>query len=305
MKVLFVSSGNKKNAISPIIKNQGESLKKQNINLEYFTIKGKGIRGYLSSIIKLRKYLKSNSFDLVHVHYSLSAIVASLAGTKPLVVSLMGSDVKANNWFKWILYFFNYFLWSAVIVKSEDMYSSLGIKNAHIVPNGVNMDRFKPIDKDFSVDKIKWDRSKKHILFAAHPNRPEKNFKLTKDAFSMIDNNNIELHYLDNVSNDMMPYYYNAADVVMLTSLWEGSPNAIKEAMACNRPIVSTDVGDVQKIMDDVDGCFIAQNTKEDVSKQMIKALNYNTQTKGRKKIYYLDDMVIAEKIVKIYKEII
>ena len=103
MKILFVSSGNSQNGISPIIKNQGESIVKAGIELEYFLIKGKGIKGYFKSIFTLRKHLKNNTYDIVHVHYSLSAIVASLAGAKPLIVSLMGSDVKSNSWFKWIL----------------------------------------------------------------------------------------------------------------------------------------------------------------------------------------------------------
>ena len=69
MKILFVSSGNTENGISPIIKNQGESLKKQDIELKYFTIKGRGIRGYFKSIFRLHKHLKNNSYDIIHAHY--------------------------------------------------------------------------------------------------------------------------------------------------------------------------------------------------------------------------------------------
>lgn len=96
MKVLFVSSGNSEFGISPIIKNQGESLKQNGIDLYYFTIKGKGIKGYLKNIPILKKYLKNHNYDIIHAHYSLSAIVATLSGAKPLVVSLMGSDIYGN-----------------------------------------------------------------------------------------------------------------------------------------------------------------------------------------------------------------
>jgi teichuronic acid biosynthesis glycosyltransferase TuaC len=301
MKILFVSSGNSKVGISPIIQNQGDSLIREGVELEYFTIKGKDVKGYLKSIFTLREYLKNNSYDIVHAHYSLSAIVASLAGAEPLVVSLMGSDVKANNWFKWIIYFFNYFSWSSVIVKSEDMHLSLGIRKALIIPNGINMNKFIPIDKNIAREKINWNKSKKHILFAADPNRKEKNFLLTKMAFEMISDTNIELHYLKNVPNNMMPYYYNAADVVMLTSLWEGSPNAIKEAMACNIPIVSTDVGDVKNIIGNTSGCFITENTKEDVSIKIMKAISCAKPTLGRKNINDLNDVTVAKNIINIY----
>jgi teichuronic acid biosynthesis glycosyltransferase TuaC len=304
MKILFVSSGNSQNGISPIIKNQGESIVKAGIELEYFLIKGKGIKGYFKSIFTLRKHLKNNTYDIVHVHYSLSAIVASLAGAKPLIVSLMGSDVKSNSWFKWILYFFNYFFWSSVIVKSKDMHSSLGIKNAHIIPNGINFDKFKPIDKKTSLDKLNWDKSKKHILFAANPNRSEKNFTLALSAFNILDDHNIELHYLENVPNNMMPYYYNSADVVMLTSLWEGSPNAIKEAMACNRAIVCTDVGDVRVLLSDTSGCYVAKSYDyKEIAQLIQKALQYQ-KTIGREKVNNLNENNIATKIIEIYKKV-
>lgn len=303
MKILFVSSGNSKNGISPIIKNQGESLKKEGIRLDYFMIKGKGIKGYISAIFKLKKYLKNNKYDAIHAHYSLSSIVASLSSTKPLVVSLMGSDVKAKNWFKSIIYIFNYLSWSNIIVKSKDMYTDLNIKDAHIIPNGINMDRFKPISQELAQRELGWDSTKKHILFASNPNRPEKNFELAKEAFDVIDNENLELHYLEDIPNKIMPYYFNASDVVLLTSLWEGSPNVIKEAMSCNRPIVSTDVGDVKNIIKNIEGCYIIDYDKYEISKYIQKSLAYK-ETNGRENISYLDEHNIAKELIKIYKKI-
>jgi teichuronic acid biosynthesis glycosyltransferase TuaC len=58
MKVVFVSSGNNKYGVSPIIKAQGDSLKKAGINIEYFTIIGKGFVRYAINILIFRKYLK-------------------------------------------------------------------------------------------------------------------------------------------------------------------------------------------------------------------------------------------------------
>jgi len=304
MKILFVSSGNGKTGISPIILNQGESLKEQKIELEYFTIKGKGVKGYFKSIFMLRKYLKNNSPDIIHSHYSLSAFVASLAGSKPLVVSLMGSDVKSKVWYKWMIKIFNYLFWQNVIVKSQDMYNDIKINNTYIIPNGINMDRFKPIPKKIALNKLGWDSSKKHILFTSSPKRVEKNFKLAKEAYNLLANKNLELHYLENIPNVDMPFYYNAADVVLLTSLWEGSPNAIKEAMACNRPIVSTDVGDVKQVLTETIGCYITEHNSEKISEKINLALNYS-QTKGREQITHLDDILIAKKIIEIYKKII
>ena len=97
MKILFISSGNSSQGISPIIHNQGESLKKNGVILEYLTIKGKGLIGYLKSIPMIRKHIKKNKYDIVHAHYSFSAFAASFAGASPLIVSLMGSDVKSKK----------------------------------------------------------------------------------------------------------------------------------------------------------------------------------------------------------------
>jgi glycosyltransferase involved in cell wall biosynthesis len=305
MNVLFISSGNSKNGISPIIKNQGESLKKEHIELDYFTIKGKGVKGYFKAIFTLRAYLKkNNTYDVVHVHYWLSAIVASLAGAKPMVVSLMGDDVKAKSWFKWIIYIFNFFSWSMIIVKSKDMYDSLGLKKAYIIPNGIDMSRFRPIDKGLAQKELGWDISKRHILFTSDPKRVEKNFQLVEKALNIIDDKNLELHYLKDIPNEKIFYYYNASDVVVLTSLWEGSPNAIKESMACNRPIVSTNVGDVKDVLSKADGCYISTFNPKDVALKIEKALEHSGTTTGREDIQYLKSEIIAKRVIDIYNKV-
>jgi glycosyltransferase involved in cell wall biosynthesis len=305
MNVLFISSGNSKNGISPIVKNQGESLKKENINIDYFTIKGKGAKGYLKSIFRLRAYLKSKKrYDVVHVHYWLSAIVASLAGAKPLVVSLMGDDVKAKVWFKWIIYAFNFVSWSTIIVKSKDMYNSLGLKRVNIIPNGIDMNRFRPIEREIAIKELGWDSRKRHILFTSDPKRFEKNFQLLEKALEIINNKNLELHSLKDIPNERIFYYYNASDVVVLTSLWEGSPNAIKESMACNRPIVATDVGDVKEVISNTEGCYLCSFEPKDVALKIEKALEHKGATTGREDIQHLKSELIAKKIIDIYNDV-
>lgn len=125
MRVLFIASGNH-GAVSPVVGNQAEALMSEGIEIEWYLLKGKGIKGYLKNVKPLRQYLKEHKYDAIHAHYSLTAFVASLAGAKPLVVSLMGSDVKAAGWYKFIIRLFAWlFRWKAIIVKSNDMYLSL------------------------------------------------------------------------------------------------------------------------------------------------------------------------------------
>lgn len=302
MKILFVCSGNS-GGISPIIKNQGQSLEVLGHDVDYFAIEGKGVFGYLNNVKLLKKHLRINSYDIIHAHYSLSAFVASLAGVKSLFVSLMGSDVKASIVYKYmIILFANLFSWKRIIVKSRDMYEELGIMDAVIIPNGVDTDRFKPLDQDTCRDSLKWKRSVKHILFTSNPDRKEKNYLLAKKSVELIHEHNIELHFLKNVPNEQVPIWYNAADVVLLTSLWEGSPNAIKEAMACNRPIVSTNVGDVEWLFSGVDGCFISSFLPNVCKSLICQALTCDN-SKGLDKLYSigLTNHNIASRIIAEY----
>jgi teichuronic acid biosynthesis glycosyltransferase TuaC len=307
MNILFVSSGNSVSGLSPIVTNQGISLEKNpQIKIKYFAINGNGLLGYIKNISKLRHYLQTHSIDMIHAHYSLSALVASLTLTRvPIVASLMGSDSKMGIFWRFVIRFNYMFIWQAVIVKSEEMKIELGLQRALVLPNGVDFQKFKPIEKKRAISKLGWDRSKKHILFAANPNRFEKNYSLAKKVYDELPHGDIEMHVLIDIPNDLMPIYFNASDLIMLTSLWEGSPNVIKEAMACNRPIVSTDVGDVKKIFGDTDGCYIINDNIKEAVMKVRMSLDLFGMTTGRFDISHLDDQIIADELVSLYRTII
>jgi teichuronic acid biosynthesis glycosyltransferase TuaC len=304
MKILFVSSGNSGIGISPIVKNQGESLQRLGVNISYYAIKGRGLKGYLNNIVPLKEFINKYDFDIIHAHYSLSAIVASLAGAKKIVVSLMGSDVKSRKLNKLLIKLFNMVYWSKIIVKSDDMKLSLGINDCSIIPNGVDFNRFRPLDQTDCKKKLKWDLSKKQILFAANPDRREKNFQLAILAVNHLHDSNCELKVLNKVPNEQVPLYHNAANLILLTSLWEGSPNVIKEAMACNIPVVSTNVGDVSNVIGNTEGCYITNFDHENVTGNLRKALDFGKRTTGRDEIQRLDDRIISQHIMQIYDNI-
>ena len=126
MRVLFISSSLPNGEPSPIIAAQANSIRELRVQVEYYTIKGKGIKGYLLEIFILSKFLKKNSFDLYHAHYGLSAIVATLAGARPLVVSLMGSDVKEGGWQTKLIKRFIKRRWKKTIAKSKELAEIVG-----------------------------------------------------------------------------------------------------------------------------------------------------------------------------------
>jgi teichuronic acid biosynthesis glycosyltransferase TuaC len=320
MKVLFIASGNSENfGISPIIINQGESLKKEGVDIHYFAIKGRGYSGYIKNIFPLRKFIKSNHFDVVHAHYGMSGWVTFLTFTGiPLVVSFMGSDAYGDvtasgrknlaGYIEMLLSKILQFFIDKIIAKSENIAAYIDRKKkVTIIPNGVNIEKFFPDPSRDYKSELGLDRGKKYILFMADKDDPRKNFKLIKDAFNNLNEKNCEILCPFPAKHDEVPAYLNASDVVALTSYLEGSPNIIKEAMACNCPIVSTDAGDVKSIIDGVDGCFLCSFDPRDAAEKIKKALEFPGRTKGREKILAmgLDQKSVAEKIIKVYTDLI
>lgn len=305
MRVLFVSSGKNGN-VGCVVKNQGESLRGGGINVDYFLIKP-GFWGYLIAIHKLRIKYNLGQFDLVHAHYSLCGFVAGLAGCKPLVVSLMGSDIYTSGFLRMVIRIFIRHKWTETIVKTRQMKELIAIDSIHIIPNGVDIERFRPIPKEIARQHIGYKENKRLIVFIAVKNRKEKNLDLAMDTIKHLNDNSVDFKHIHDVPNQEIPYYLNAADVMLLTSKREGSVNVIKEAMACNCPVVSTDVGDVRWVTGNTDGCFITSFEPEDVAQKIKAALDFGKKTEGRKKIFDLglDSDNIVRKLIVLYEKLI
>ena len=141
--------------------------------------------------------MKNGVFDIVHAHYSLSGFICVFAlSGKPIFVSLMGSDVKGNRIMRFFIRMFSRFFWDVTIVKSSEMKVSLAYKKAYVIPNGVDMDKFHPMNKLSTKKRLGWDSDVKHILFPADPARKVKNFLLANIAVEKITQWDCQLHYL-------------------------------------------------------------------------------------------------------------
>jgi glycosyltransferase involved in cell wall biosynthesis len=316
MKVLFVCRGKTwKSGVSPIVAAQASSLVEAGLTIELYTILGKGLFCYLKELYPLMKYMRMSNYEVIHAHYSITGILAYLAKfigfcanrrKPPLVVSLMGSDVIQSIVQIKMLRLFSSKLWSSTIVKSTKMYESLGVDNVYVIPNGVSLSLFQEIDSLESKQKIGMEAvDEKIILFGADKDRIVKNFVLAQEAISNISGNNHKVLCLGGVPHELVPYYLNSCDVVLLTSQWEGSPNVIKEAMACNRPIVSTDVGDVRWLLEGVSGCYIATPDAQDIADKIEQALSFEGRTNGRERLIalHLDSDSVAKRLIEIYQE--
>ena len=319
MKVLFVCSGNVKSFdIVPFIKEQGESLKKLDIEVDYYPVIGKGLMGYLDAGFKLRKYLKNKHYDVIHAHFTLSGCAAVLGSGKiPVVLSLMGSDaygeyIGDNKVVLWSRYMTMLTLLiqpfvKAIISKSDNIEKYVYLKKkSFIVPNGIDTKKFNgsSINKNNTPD---FNTESKRVLFLGSKTSVRKNLKLVQNAMSKLNLDGVELINPYPISHEDIPTYLKSVNVLAMCSFMEGSPNVIKEAMACNCPIVATEVGDVKWVLGKTPGCYIASFNPDDYAVKLNEALKFSEihgRTNGEQRIKELglDSETVAGRIIEVYK---
>jgi teichuronic acid biosynthesis glycosyltransferase TuaC len=316
MKVLIVSSGNA-GQISPFIYEQVESIKKLGVDFEYYNVLGHGILGYLSNLPSLRRSIESFQPGIIHAHYGLSGLLALLVkGRKPLIATFHGNDINKQhplnplkpNWNK-LLSAIVYFGANYSIFVTSDIAIQIKAKstNSEIIPCQVNLDIFYPIDKNVARRQLKLSPSKRYVLFSSSFSTPIKNYPLANEACISFDN--LELIELIGFTRQEVNLLLNACDLALITSYNEGSCQFLKEAMACNCPIVSTKVGDAE-VFGKTEGCYITNFVKEDVISKIKEALDFSQKTEktnGRERIIKLglDSETVSGKIFNIYKKVL
>jgi teichuronic acid biosynthesis glycosyltransferase TuaC len=305
MRILHLYRGYGKDGENTVVDFQLRSFEGKSIEIYKFIIAEGGILGYLKATQRLKKYIISNQIDIVHSHYSYSGFLAILATRRPIICSLMGSDIlQKKKLEKWFIYISALHFWNRVIVKNKLIQSE--IKKSTCIPNGVDFTNFSPFDKKIAQERLGFNPVYKHIIFAAKdPNSAVKNLKLAQSSISLLNDGLIQFHLVSEVSYCELPIFYNAADLLLLTSLSEGSPNVIKEAMACNCPIVATDVGDIREVIGDTAGCYVTSFDPLDVAEKIRMALDFGQRTLGREKIGHLDNQLIADQILEVYREVL
>jgi glycosyltransferase involved in cell wall biosynthesis len=306
MKVLIVCR--KKNGkIAPFISEQVESLRRLGMECSYFTIEKKGIMGYLSSLPLLKRSIPEFHPDLIHAHYGLSGLFATFQRRVPVVTTYHGSDINEP--------FVRPFSKLAVRRSRYNLFVSQRLmdmmnhkQRSAVIPCGVDLSLFYPMPKRDARIRLTWNEESVYILFAGNPNDQVKNYALAQLAVLPL--SAITLVPLVGYSRHEVQVLLNAADVVLMTSFHEGSPQVIKEAMACNCPVVSTDVGDVATIMKEVDGCFVTSFDPDEMAGKLKQAIQFSVsgkRTNGRNKIMQmgLDLDSIAMQLRNVYQHIV
>lgn len=307
MRILVICSGNSlsgefifKNNQS-FIYEQAESLIYLNYKYDTFFIKGKGVLGYLKNYTSLRKKIKDYKPDIVHAHYGLSALLAVLQRKAPVVTTFHGTDVnnKKNRLYSRVASILS----KECIFVNSSQPSKISYKgDMNIVPCGVDTDIFYPVDKRIARQELNLVVGKNYALFASAFSNEVKNYPLAKSAIELYQGD-IELIALKGYSRKQVALLLNAVDFVLMTSFSEGSPQIIKEAMACNCPIISVDVGDVKNVISSTDRCFIVPYSPESIALQISKLCSNTKRTSGRDNIQHLTLHNIAIEVVDIYRK--
>ncbi len=303
MKVLIVARS-KSNGFAPFITEQVAALQKIGIKCSFFGIKDKGLVGYLRHLHDLKAAIRAFQPDIIHAHYGLSGLFANFQRMVPVVTTYHGSDinlcrVRYLSRFSFTLSALNIF----VSQKSIDISHPKG-KYA-LIPCGVTLEDFPIIDKQAARAVMKLEPNKKYILFAGAFDVKVKNAPLAQAAVKLLDET--ELLELKGYNRAEVATLIQAVDTLLMTSYSEGSPQIIKEAMACGCPIVSVDVGDVKELVSGLDGCYITDANEKSIADSLAKSIQFCGRTQGRSRLINigLTNEQIATRIKKEYELIV
>lgn len=248
----------------------------------------------------------NNNYDIIHSNSAFTAPFAVIQPQRPVVMTFWGSCLQGDRLYGYSENMVKFCAKraDATIVRNNKMKKKLD-QNSKVIPSGVDLQKFKPQDKKLARTKLDWEQNEYYIIFVNNPKKKVKRFNLAKKVASQVDSmceKNVNLYVVSGVPHNQISTYMNAADVLLLTSKNEGSPNVVKEAMACNCPVVSTNVGDVKQRVKNVNNSYVCESEMELV-KAVVSVLRNGGRTNGRENINKLGKERIAERIIEVYED--
>jgi teichuronic acid biosynthesis glycosyltransferase TuaC len=304
------------------VRSQAQSLERLGVELTLIVIRGYLSRSeYLRAAFAVRRAVMIERFDVVHAHYGYSGAVACAQSRVPVVISYCGDDLLGtprSNGSSGRTYKSRATaracaqlarMASATITKSEAMVSALPAScraRNYVIPNGVDLEAFAPIDPGEARGRLGWPSDPPKVLFVGDPRVPTKNFSLAQSVCAELSRRGreVELRVAKDVDPLDMPAWFSAADALLFTSLSEGSPNAIKEAMAAELPVVSAPVGDVPEQLRDIPGMFVVERAVDVMADKLLEALRVGRATAARQAAERLSLERVAERVLDVYTSV-
>lgn len=281
-------------------------MQKEGAEVDYFLIEGSGLSAYLNAVKPLKQQIREFRPDVVHAHYGLSGIPAVMQGEVPAVVTFHNGETLSRG---------VNLLTSLVgrkakysVIVAQHIYDKLIFKpkNYCILPCGVDLGAMPIYDKEEERRRLRMKEGVKYVLFGGAFDNLRKNYPLLREAIGLIDDYEVEALEMKGYGRDELNRLMCACDVFCLPSKSEGSPQALKEAMACNCPIVATPVADIPYLLGDIEGHYLCGFDARELASALRRAFEFGGRTEGRKRIEELglDNKKVAEKLLKIYGEV-
>ena len=304
MRILVVASYNK-GRFAPFILEQADALKQAGCEVEFFGVQGKGLRGYLKNRSDLSRQIKEFRPDVIHAHYGLSGLLANLQRQVPVVTTYHGSDINDKKVLPFSKMAMQLSAWN-IFVSNKTKEIAKPKSSFTLLPCGIDLYGSQLTEKHDARRQIGLDLNKKYVLFAGAFDNAVKNASLAKAAIALL-HEEVELLELKGYSRDQVTLLMCSVDVFLMTSINEGSPQVIKEAMVCGCPVVSVDVGDVKERMAGIDGCYVSQSRDaNDIAELLRQAMTFEGKTNGRERIIAdgLDNQQVAARLIEIYQNL-
>lgn len=297
------------NEEAPFMTQQMAALEQRGVEFTTLSVNGSANNGNSRGPVDYLRFFpdvlreSGNGYDLIHAHYGLIAPMALAQIRKPVVLSLWGSDVHgAVEPVSRVCVPFC----DEVVVMSEEMRQVLG-RECDVIPDGVDLELFTPSDRAAAREAVGWEQEAFQVLFPYSPDREVKNYPRASRVVEAVDgqlDRPVQLQTVSGIDHDEVPTYMNAADALLLTSDSEGSPNSVKEAMACGLPVVATDVGDVRERLTGVEPSIVA-TTDQELVDGLLDVLERGERSNGRKAAHDVSIDSTAEEMLAVYERAI
>ncbi|WP_338756302.1 glycosyltransferase family 4 protein [Halobacterium salinarum] len=302
--------------------------------------------------LSLYQSLADTDSDIVHIHgYNQPNILpalASLSLSRSKVVvqnhgsALDHSKIKHQVWHRFLMRVFSYTVDKIISVNETEIKNLIntGACSDYLVhlPNGVDMNRFYPLDQSKCRQSLSLTPSHRYLLFVGKIS-PEKGVSYLLNALGelpddihlllvysgtkeqelakvnrIIDQKGLEnqVHFIGEVPQEKLAIYYNATDVCVFPSVNEGFGVVTLEAMACETPVIATTEHAAGGHLDSGENALIAETKSasslaEKISKIFSSSdLQENIGRKGRKNVeknYKWEQ--IGEKLTSVYEQIL
>ncbi len=305
------------------VRDEAEALRAAGMDVDVYFVNGRASKlNYFGMPAGFFSRIRRTSYDVIHVHHSFCGLIATLQHRIPVVWTFHEGEISGNiadalreQPIKHLAYSKGMKRYvagkvDAVVVVADHLRVPLGRPDALWLPSGIDWKRFAPMDSGEAQRQLGLSSDKRYVLFPASPSRVEKRYELAKAGFDRFREatptaNDLELIALDNVPHARVPLYMNASEAVLMTSAFEASPVTVREALACNVPVIATDVGDARVVMKDIAGCTIVEADPDRIAEALRATLAGPRRVEARERMHDYALETVAQKLVALYGRVI